>query len=272
MTIKEAKGIFFEQLCADYGLSRADTSSDTVIVKAEKYGEKARKYLSDAPFLDMVYFDGKLIAAADESIMPFFAKYISAHDEPFRAFDAPDIFLLNEQLNRYGYSVGNMLQGYLLSDAAPRNANDDGVIIYRGREIEKLYVNKDCKHAFCYTTTAKRRDEIAAVIFDGGEIAAVAACSNDGERMWQIGVDVKAEYRLTGLATRVVRALATETEKQGVCPYYCCAWSNVASMRTARAAGFVPCWVELSALPVDGEIIRGVRGKIYGNGNANDRK
>ncbi len=274
MTINESKKIFFDQLDADYHLSRADISSDVVIVGAEKYGEKARKYLLGAPFLDMINFDGKLIVSVDEAIMPFIVKYISAHGEAFRVFDAPDVFLLNDELHKYGYAVGNMLQGYLLGDTAPRTEYDGDVRIYRGREIEKLYVNKNYRHAFCYTTTDRRRDEIAAVIFggDSGEIAAVAACSNDGECRWQIGVDVKAEYRLKGLGTRVVRALAIETEKLGYCPYYCCAWSNVASMRTARTAGFVPCWVELSALPVGGEVIRGVREKINGNGNANDRK
>ena len=270
MNIKESKKIFSEQLDYDFDLSRAEAFRGGVIVKAVKYGDKARKYLSGAPFLNMTLLDGKLIVAADEAILPFVRNYIEAQAEPFRAFDAPDVFILDEELRKYGYAVGNMLQGFFLGDDAVRAERDDSVRFFRGQEIEQLYANKGLNHAFCYTTTKKRRDVLAAVLFDGDKLAAVAACSNDGERMWQIGVDVLPEYRQKGFGSRVVRAIAAESEKQGVCPYYCCAWSNVASMRTARAAGFVPCWVELSASPVDDEFMRGVCEKIYNGGRAND--
>ena len=34
---------------------------------------------------------------------------------------------------------------------------------------------------------------------------------------------------------------------RGKVPFYCCAWSNVASARNAIRAGFRPAWVELTA-------------------------
>ena len=270
MNIQDSKKIFCDQLNDDFDLSRAEAVRNGVIVKAVEYGKNARKYLSGSPFLYMAMLDGKLTVVADQAILPFMRNYIAAQAEPFRAFDAPSVFMLDEELHRHGHAVGNMLQGFLLGDDAARAANDDNVRFYHGQEIEQLYSYKNLHHAFCYTTTEKRRDVLAAAIFDGGRLAAVAACSNDGERMWQIGVDVLAEHRNKGLGTRVVRALAAETEKQGYCPYYCCAWSNVASMRTARAAGFVPCWVELASSPIADDFMRGEREKVFGKGRADE--
>ena len=64
--------------------------------------------------------------------------------------------------------------------------------------------------------------------------------------MWQIGINVLPEYRRRGIASALTSRLATETVARGKVPFYCCAWSNIASARNAARSGFRPTWVELT--------------------------
>ena len=260
MDFSIGKQIIIEQLAADYGV-RASALFDVAVHSGVGYGENAKTYLSGAPFLDMTYVDGRIVAACDARMAEFVGRYIAAAREPFRAFDAPNIMLLNAELNKFGMTVGHILQGCLPRECG-RPSIPSGMRVYIGKEIDGLYTFKGFNNALCYSTAARRRDEIAVAYFDGNEPVAVAACSNDGERMWQIGVDVKPQYRKGGLAKALVGALKDLIGERGICPYYCCAWSNVPSQRTASAAGFVPAWAELSAMSLDDRLFTETAGKL----------
>jgi len=64
--------------------------------------------------------------------------------------------------------------------------------------------------------------------------------------MWQIGVDVLPEYRRKGIAATLTSRLTIEILQRGKVPFYCSAWSNIRSARTAVRGGFSPAWAELS--------------------------
>ena len=64
--------------------------------------------------------------------------------------------------------------------------------------------------------------------------------------MWQIGVDVLPSYRRKGIASFLISKLAKEILKRGKVPFYCCAWSNIKSIKTAIKSGFYPAWVEMT--------------------------
>ncbi len=69
--------------------------------------------------------------------------------------------------------------------------------------------------------------------------------------MWQIGVDVLLEYRRMGIASSLTSKLSLEILKNGKVPFYCCAWSNIKSIRNALKSGFKPAWVSVTAKPND---------------------
>ena len=66
--------------------------------------------------------------------------------------------------------------------------------------------------------------------------------------MWQIGIDVLPEYRRHGIASALTARLASEILKMGKVPFYCCAWSNISSVRNTIKSGFRPAWVEHTAV------------------------
>lgn len=113
--------------------------------------------------------------------------------------------------------------------------------------------------ALCGTIKGKRCDVLAVVCKIDNQIVGVAGCTNDGEELWQIGVDVLPKYQRKGIGTALVVRLAEEIIKFGKHPFYCCAWSNLASKGLARKAGFVDGWVELSAKSLQENWIKKIR-------------
>ena len=93
----------------------------------------------------------------------------------------------------------------------------------------------------------KHLDKLAVGAFDNGRLIGLAGCSADCETMYQIGVDVLPDYRKKGVASAITSRLALEILQRGKVPFYCAAWSNIASVRNAIKSGFRPAWVELTA-------------------------
>ena len=71
---------------------------------------------------------------------------------------------------------------------------------------------------------ARREYDVLCVgAYDRDSLAGLAGCSADGERLWQIGIDVLPEYRNRGVARALVSRLAREAFARGKVPFYCAA-------------------------------------------------
>ena len=92
---------------------------------------------------------------------------------------------------------------------------------------------------------------VAAIYDDNGNLIGLAACSADGDTMWQIGIDVLPEYRRQGIASALTSRLAVEILERDKVPFYCCAWSNIKSARNAIKSGFRPAWAQMTVKPLD---------------------
>lgn len=88
---------------------------------------------------------------------------------------------------------------------------------------------------------------MAVGAFEGDQLVGLAGCSADCDTMWQIGIDVLPSYRRQGIAAALTSRLAVEVLARGKVPFYCCAWSNIASARNAIKSGFRPAWVQVTA-------------------------
>jgi len=115
--------------------------------------------------------------------------------------------------------------------------------LFTAEEISILQKNSGFNHALNYD-----QDVLALVAYDGEKIAAVAGADDCMDPMWQIGIDTLAEYRGQGIASYLVSRLADEIEAKGKIAFYTTWSSNIASMRTALAAGFLPFYTEYFAV------------------------
>jgi GNAT superfamily N-acetyltransferase len=84
------------------------------------------------------------------------------------------------------------------------------------------------------------RNRYGAALVDSSAHPAAIAGVFETYGMHEIGVDVAREHRGKGYAEIVVRAAAREVIARGNTPLYGCAATNIRSMRTALASGFLP--------------------------------
>ena len=125
----------------------------------------------------------------------------------------------------------------------------------RGTDVARLYgldgFHNALDYGSCVRNDGRRKDSVAVVCTVDGTVAGVAGATDDCDSMWQIGIDVLPEFRRQGIASALVKRCAEEVFAEGKVPYYCSAWSNVLSRKTARAAGFYPAWVEIACVGKD---------------------
>ena len=85
----------------------------------------------------------------------------------------------------------------------------------------------------------------------------------DNEKMWELGIDVKPEYRRNGLGAILISNLADAILEKGVIPFYCASTTNISSQAVAHRSGFMPCFVTTYGNILDGssvydEILKGL--------------
>lgn len=249
-----------QQFLKDYHLKEFP-KEEICIKESEPFDKEAMKYLKGTPFLNFVYFGSNLFISADAHIIDFAYQYaLKTKPNLFRVFDAPNVFYLNTILEKQGYTIAYLAQYFLPNSSFQRTEDYHyNLRILKDDEIEILYGIPHFSMALCGTTKKERRDCIAVICEHDEQIVGVAAASNDGNDLWNIGVDVVPTYRHKGIGTELVIRLKEEILQLGKCPFYCCAWSNIASKRLASKAGFIDAWVELAAKPIEEEWIQKIR-------------
>ena len=244
MTNQDVLNVALQQSAYDCNCSPEDFLSQSNKIVLSKANEMARAYLP-LPFeFDIVSYGNNVVAQVSDRMKDLAEWYINTYDTA-HCFESPNIIALNDRLTKFGYSVCFMAE-YFLPDM---NTIKEMPCKYETRllypEDFGQYYTKEWSNALC--ESRKHLDVLAVGAFDGDRLIGLAGCSADCEMMYQIGVDVLPEYRRQGIASAIISRLAIETIKLGKVPFYCAAWSNIRSVRSAIKAGFKPAWVELTA-------------------------
>ena len=244
----EIQAIAVAQSAADLNCSPADFSKKkNVIVARTALPPNARKYYKEPIACTMVSYGGNLVASVQPEYRDIIAEYIGRF-EPYHCLETPGIHLLNEKLKPYGLAVCFMA-GYFLPDPdrlAPRTCRFETRLLTRP-DFADMY-RPEWSNALCKGRS--QLDMICIGAYDGENLIGLAGCSADCESMWQIGIDVLPEFRGKRIGTALVSQLAAETLKRGKVPFYCAAWANLRSIRTALGCGFQPAWAEMTVKPL----------------------
>ena len=124
-------------------------------------------------------------------------------------------------------------------------AHDMEIDIVEREVIPGLYAYRGFDHALAYHIKVDRQDQIAAVARRAGEIVGIAACSDDAEALWQIGIDVIPGEQGAGIGRALVSGLTARILEEGKVPFYAAAASNIASCSLALGLGYWPAWTTL---------------------------
>lgn len=142
---------------------------------------------------------------------------------------------------------------------------------YRLLEREDIGILKDIsgfENALSFDKDGATSICIVLYAMKNGEIVAIAGASEEAERMWELGIDVKPEYRKKGLASALISNLACKILERGIVPFYCASVTNIASQAVAHRSGFTPCWVSTYRNILDGssaydDLLSGLKGEWY---------
>lgn len=229
----------YDANCREEDFLRAEN-----VVVPSAANAQARKYLDLPLDCHLISYGNNIVASVNEKYRTTVTDYINRFP-PERCFETPNLHVLNDALQPEGLRICFMAEYFLpdLRVLAPLDCPYPTKVLYQ-KDFAALYTPQ-WGNALC----EKRRelDVLGVGAYDGETLVGLAACSADCDSMWQIGVDVLPAYRRQGVAAALTSRLALEIVKRGKVPFYCAAWSNLKSVRSAIKSGFRPAWVELTA-------------------------
>lgn len=244
MTNKEILKIAMRQQAIDSNCAPEDFCSSENKVVISKANPLARKYLNLPFFCDLCSYGSNIVASVDVVIADAVSEYINKYNVEY-CFQTPNLYILNEELQKHGMKICWMAE-YFLPDVEVLEPIpcDYELKILQQHALADLYTPE---WSNALSEKRKHLDMLAVGAYDGERMIGLAGCSADCDSMWQIGVDVLPEYRKKGVASSLVSNLAVEVLRRDKVPFYCCAWSNISSARTAIKSGFRPSWVHVTA-------------------------
>lgn len=236
-----------EQSAVDSSCRASDFfGADHVVVLSRSDGA-ARKYLTQPFAFDLTSYGRNVVASVRRELVPVAQEYLRGR-QTHACFETPALHELDGMLAPFGLHTCFQAEYFLPDPARMRDFSCPYPLrILEKEDFAALYLPQ-WSNALC---AARRECDVLCVgAWDGAALIGLAGCSADCEKMWQIGIDVLPQYRGRGVAAALVSRLAQETFTRGKVPFYCAAWSNIPSKRTALRCGFFPAWVQLTAKPV----------------------
>lgn len=251
MDNKQILQIAMKQSAIDSNCSWRDFMEKENKVVISERNENARKYL-ELPFIcDLTSYGNNIVASVSEPMLEIVTEYTNKFPV-VHCFETPNLHQLMSCIRPMGYDVCFMAE-YSLPNVDVLLGAGLAVELQRicpyeirlmgSEEFQDLYMEQ-WSNALC--KNRKNLDVIGVGAYDGNRLIGLAGASADCDSMWQIGIDVLPEYRRRGIAATLTSKLGVEILNLGIVPFYCCAWSNVGSIRNAIASGFRPAWVQIT--------------------------
>jgi len=242
------KQIALQQSAIDANCEPEDFTRSENVVVISKENAFARKYLKLPHVCNLISYGDNIVATISEEYRDIVTEYINKYLVE-HCFETPNMHILNDAFQKSGFRVCFMAE-YFLPDVQilkPLPCEYE-LKLLDSKDFKDLYIS-EWSNALC--EDRKELDVLGVGAYDNGKLIGLAACSADCDTMWQIGVDVLPKYRKKGIASALTSELTIEILKRDKVPFYCCAWSNVKSVRNAIKSGFRPAWVEMTVKPVE---------------------
>lgn len=203
------------------------------------------------PRCEMITMGCGVIVNASKDVLPFVQKRLLGKSR-YEVLNAPFVYGVNPHflpdIEHMKLLLPNPNYEYRLLEQA---------------EIHAYYKYEGCHNALLYDPDSYMPEMLGIAVMDGDSLAGIACALADCEKMCQLGVDVLPEYRNQGLAKTMISKLAIELLNRGRIPYYFTDNSNVASQKTAIAAGFIPTWAHCYQTRLRGKPFAWVNGLKY---------
>ncbi|MGL4572839.1 MAG: GNAT family N-acetyltransferase [Clostridium sp.] len=243
MTNKDILEIAMKQSAIDANCKIDDfKASGSVIVESIK-NSNARRYLESPIACNLISYGQNIVASIQMEYKDIVENYIRKYQVE-HCFETPNMHVLNNEFEKYGMQVCFMAEYFLpdINELSVQKCKYE-LRVLEQQDFVDLYLPQ---WGNALSHSRKELDVLGVGAYKDNKLVGLAGCSADSETMWQIGVDVLPEVRRQGIATALTGKLAIEILAKGKVPFYCCAWSNIKSVRNAIKSGFRPAWVEMT--------------------------
>ena len=195
------------------------------------------------PFLKICTMGKSVIVSASPSLFPKVEMLLQGKTRD-EIFENPFI---------YGQSIFYIPDhGGLKSSFLPQ---DFQYKLMQGEEMKDLVSIKGFENSLGFDDNGNTPTGSVFYAVKDDEIVGMAGASCESETMWELGVDVKPQWRNQGLATALINTLGTILLEQEKLPFYCASTTNIASQAVAIRSGFIPCWVSTYGTILDGSSV-----------------
>lgn len=116
--------------------------------------------------------------------------------------------------------------------------------LQQGNDIDKLKGIHGFDNSLSFDCNGNTSTRIVFLAKKGQEVVGLAGAGMQTENLWEIGIDVKPEYRENGLGTKLVSNLTVDILEQGIIPYYSASVTNLGSQLVAYRSGYKPYWID----------------------------
>lgn len=244
MTDKEIFKIAMQQSAIDSNCFVEDFEKTANIIVISDKSPIARKYLELPFYCDLTSYGNNIVASVSEELTEIVSEYIAKYPIE-HCFETPNLHILIEKLKPFDLNVCFMAEYFLPDMDSIKSLGCKYETKVMEPELFSDYYLPEWENALC--KKRKHLDKLVVGAFDNEKLIGLAGCSADCDTMWQIGIDVLPEYRKQGIASSLTSKLAIEILNRNIVPFYCCAWSNIKSVRNAIKSGFRPAWVQVTA-------------------------
>ena len=169
------------------------------------------------PFLEICTMGQAILVSASGTLIPKIQKLLEnkSRDE---IFENPFI---------YGQSIYYIPDFKLLKKLTIDNSFQYELL--EGEETQKLKGISGFENSLAFDKNGNTSTCIVLFARKNHEIIALAGASKENEKMWELGVDVKPEYRRNGLGAVLISNLTYCILEKGVVPFYCASTPNISS-------------------------------------------
>ena len=203
------------------------------------------------PFLKICTMGQTVIISASGTLIPKIQKLLEnkSRDE---IFENPFI---------YGQSIYYIPDFKIFKKLALDNIFQYELL--EGKKIQKLNGISGFENSLAFDKDGNTSTCIVFYAMKDHKIIALAGASKENEKMWELGIDVKPEYRRNGLGAVLISNLADTILEKGVIPFYCASTTNISSQAVTHRSGFMPCFVSTYGNILDGssvynEVLKGL--------------
>ena len=220
-----------KQLAIDLNCSADSFDGDGFVFCKAKENPGRRPFPRGERHFEMLTMGSAVIVSATPDILQCVREQLNGKNRD-DAFNMPFVHGLG-----YYYLPDNPTPLPILDEVEVKCIERNDIL-----KLYNIYQRSDFPNSIQYEINHPRPDVLAMLAMIDGRVVGMAGASADCEMMWQIGVDVKSEYRNRGIASVLTNRLAIEVLERKKVPYYATAPGNVASQRVAIQAGFKPAW------------------------------